>query len=141
MYFKSFIFQPAAVATLVPSDGGETWGKAFCVQGRDQICAALDHVLNREVKNGGYVIRYENVHPYSSTASSPFQSLVFYADPNNDLYIESKDVSSIANCICKSFGVCGSNLQYLLNLIQELRTNFPPSALDSHLLALEKACS
>jgi len=136
---------PAAVATLVPASNEVTWGTAFCLHGNQQIRAALDHVILREVTRGGYRVEMATFQPgccYGKQSNCPHQIpvLVFYAETSNDLYLKVRDVPSVARLICKSKGKCGDNLEYLQHLVEALKRNFPPCAYDDHLRELVSAC-
>ncbi len=68
------------------------------------------------------------------------ECLIFYADPLNSAYLHTTQTSEIASIIIKATGSSGHNLDYLLRLIDVITRDFPPTALDQHLVALQRAC-
>ena len=78
---------------MVPASNEVTWGTAFCLHGNEQIRAALDHVILREVTRGGYRVESATFEPeccYGKQIDCPykFPVLVFYAEPSNELYLK-----------------------------------------------------
>jgi len=74
---------PGRVATLIPKKNKRTYGKAFVLKTKEQIAAALDHLIMREISLGGYCLGFTPFYPLerecfsaspSSTSSGSFSS-------------------------------------------------------------------
>jgi len=74
--------RPGRVATLIPKSNRRTFGKAFVLKSKEQIAAAMDHLIMREISLGGYCLGFTPFHRLdagisslrSSSSSSPFSS-------------------------------------------------------------------
>lgn len=102
---------PGRVVTLIPDDGVECGGVAYCIS--EEVFEHLDH---RE-KNG-----YRRVDTSIFLADGEEVSgTVYIADPGNFAYLGPGSPQAIAAQIAASSGPSGSNREYLLTLAEALR--------------------
>ena len=64
-------------------------------------------------------------------------SILYYATPQNDLYLGDRCLNDIAEDIATSRGVCGHNSEYLLRLTDFLRAKVPHEY-EHHLYELDE---
>jgi len=62
--------RPGRVATLIPKSNKRTYGKAFVLKSKEQIAAAMDHLIMREISLGGYCLGFTPFHRLDSDTSS-----------------------------------------------------------------------
>ena len=113
------------------------WGVAYRVEGHDNVKKALGHLRSREQTLGGYQTRIVDFNPketYRREVTIPV--LVYYADPNNQYFLGGASYSEISTDILLSFGVNGSNIEYLLRLADFMRSEVTGEK-DEHLFAIE----
>lgn len=76
--------RPGRVATLIPKPNKRTFGKAFVLKSKEQIAAAMDHLIMREISLGGYCLGFTPFHPLDSTSSSlSSSSSSLYSSPSS----------------------------------------------------------
>ena len=126
---------PGRVVTLVPrpSDDAICWGMAYRVEpgAEGAVLAGLDR---RE--QGGYQ-RFEVELSFADRErSGGTVGLMYVAGSQNDNYLGSADVESIARQVSGSHGPSGSNVEYVLRLAEALREM---GAGDQHVFAVEAA--
>lgn len=86
--------RPGRVATLIPKSNKRTFGKAFVLKSKEQIAAAMDHLIMREISLGGYCLGFTPFHPLDDrdSSSSSFTSALL-SSPASSL---SSSVSSLS---------------------------------------------
>jgi len=154
--------RPGRVATLIPKPNKRTFGKAFILESKEQIAAAMDHLIMREISLGGYCLGFTPFHrldlasrssslssSYSSLSSTSSSSsivddaisgvpaLVFSATTENEYYLGPEKMLSMAKTIANAEGPSGHNIEYLVKICDFMR-ELPPDIDDNHLLRLEK---
>jgi|TARA_B110000879_G_C11167138_1_gene511820 cation transport regulator ChaC len=125
---------PGRVVTLVPDRQGQCHGVAYLVSNVDieQTFAQLDH---RE-KNG-YTRLTLSLQLGSETAPERLKAvtgITYIANENNEAYRGPAPIKQIAEEIFYSVGPSGTNIEYLLELAEALRTR---AIDDAHIFALE----
>merc|ERR1712168_1581488 len=159
--------RPGRVATLIPRANKRTFGKAFVLESKEQIAAAMDHLIMREISLGGYCLGFTPFHrldgisssssaslpssPSSSSLSSmneddddesaiPYSipALVFSATEENEFYLGPEKMSSMARTIAEAEGPSGHNVEYLVKICDFMREELPNFIGDDHLFRLEK---
>ncbi|CAL8091249.1 unnamed protein product [Calicophoron daubneyi] len=139
---------PGRVATLVRTDkpDARVWGSAYEVVGQDNVKAALDHLLDREVLNGGYRVDLVPFHPIAKdlSKSSQLNAWIFVNSftrcpevslnedishvneiPLTDFYLGEAPLEEQATQIVSARGICGSNSEYVLLIAAFMRTEVP----------------
>jgi cation transport regulator ChaC len=152
---------PGRVATLIPKPNKRTFGKAFVLKTKEQIAAAMDHLIMREISLGGYCLGFTPFFPIdggSSTNgngrcnaevsrashhdpllySAAVPALVFSATTENEFYLGPEKMSSMAETIATTDGPSGHNVEYLVKICDFMRNELPPEIDDNHLFRLEK---
>jgi len=146
--------RPGRVATLIPKPNKRTFGKAFILKSKEQIAAAMDHLIMREISLGGYCLGFTPFHrldlasrssSLSSSSSSSIvddaisgvPALVFSATTENEYYLGPEKMLSMAKTIANADGPSGHNIEYLVKICDFMR-ELPPDIDDNHLLRLEK---
>lgn len=66
--------RPGRVATLMPKANKRTFGKAFVLTSKEQIAAAMDHLIMREISLGGYCLGFTPFHLLDSESNSSASS-------------------------------------------------------------------
>lgn len=127
---------PGRVATLIPRKNKRTYGKAFILKSKQQIAAAMDHLIMREISLGGYRLGFTTFYPVSAS-SSPVPALVFSATTDNEFYLGPAKMASMATCVASTRGPSGHNLEYLVKICDFMRAELP-SVDDNHLFRLER---
>ncbi|KAF7252974.1 hypothetical protein EG68_10783 [Paragonimus skrjabini miyazakii] len=136
--------QPGRVATLVPTGkmDSRVWGCVYEVVGKTNIQVALDHLIEREVVNGGYKFDRVLFHPFVSESNgssaktislsneqynleSAFEVLLHLTDPEVDLYLGDASLDTQASQIASAHGVSGANSEYVLLIAAFMRTEVP----------------
>ncbi|MEM7391219.1 MAG: gamma-glutamylcyclotransferase, partial [Verrucomicrobiota bacterium] len=119
---------PGRVVTLVPEEQETCWGMAYAVhEGRaEAIMAGLDY---RE-KNGYERRRVPIVFPNGDEVDG----LVYIATPENEQYLGEAELKEIAHQIVEARGPSGPNTEYLLRLVDFIRSI---NEHDSHLFGLD----
>lgn len=114
---------PGRVVTLIESFAERCYGRAFLIESR-----VFEHLDHRE-KNG-----YERraVDIYLDGACTP--GVVYIAEAGNFAFLGEAPLDEIAAHIKRCAGPSGTNIDYLLNLANELRRL---DILDPHVLELE----
>lgn len=114
------------------------WGVAYRINGIENIKKALGHLTNREMALGGYQTRIINFHQKNklSTGHSTVPVLVYYANPENRLYLGGGSYNDISLDIFLSFGTSGSNVEYLFRLADFMRSEVTGEK-DEHLFSIE----
>ncbi|KAF5399980.1 Gamma-glutamylcyclotransferase [Paragonimus heterotremus] len=136
--------QPGRVATLVPTGemDSRVWGCVYEVVGKTNIQVALDHLIEREVVNGGYKFDRVLFHPFAPESNcsstrpvslskkqynleSAFEVLLHLTDPEVDLYLGDASLDAQASQIASAHGVSGANSEYVLLIAAFMRTEVP----------------
>ncbi|XP_071834132.1 putative glutathione-specific gamma-glutamylcyclotransferase 2 isoform X2 [Apostichopus japonicus] len=131
---RGFPEKPGRVVTLIESPKEIVWGVAYQIA-NDNVESVLDHLDFRE-KNG-YSKAVVAFHP-SDSSVSPFNCLVYMANPQNPEYLGPAPLNEMALQIRESVGPSGANAEYLLQLATAIKTLFP-DVRDDHLFKLEEA--
>ncbi|XP_078000744.1 putative glutathione-specific gamma-glutamylcyclotransferase 2 [Glandiceps talaboti] len=126
--------KPGRVVTLVEDKKECVWGVAYEVP-REEIERVKDHLDYRE--KGGYTATTVTFHPSESSAIQPFPVTIYIGTDNNPEYLGDAPLDDIAHQIFKSVGPSGKNTEYLFELAEAFRENFP-GVQDSHLFELEQ---
>ncbi|XP_059046886.1 glutathione-specific gamma-glutamylcyclotransferase 1 [Achroia grisella] len=134
--------QPGRVATLVEDKEGITWGKAFLVAADNE--AALPYLSTRECQLGGYKVVTVDFYPRLLSPSNnnyitgeKTEALMYIAVPGNKHWLGTAPLLNIADQILICRGPSGTNVEYLLRLVDFMRDEIP-EALDDHLFSLER---
>lgn len=127
---------PGRVVTLVPDAQNHCYGAAYLVSNDDieQTFAQLDH---RE-KNG-YSRLTLSLQLGAEAAPEKLKTvtgITYIANENNEAYRGPAPIEQIAKEIFHSVGPSGTNIEYLLELAEALRTR---AIDDPHIFALETA--
>ena len=93
---------------------GRCSGVVFEITGADKIAAALEHLETREQKIGGYDAV---IVPVYVDDGSPMMSIMYYATPQNELFMDEYCCRTMAEDIATARGVCGYNCEYLLRCV------------------------
>lgn len=86
--------RPGRVATLIPKLNKRTFGKAFVLKSKEQIAAAMDHLIMREISLGGYCLGFTPFHRLDDGDSSPFPSSPLSSSPASSLSSSSSSLPS-----------------------------------------------
>ncbi|KER31907.1 hypothetical protein T265_01990 [Opisthorchis viverrini] len=140
-FFQGDIFQrgtlekPGRVATLVSTKeaNARVWGCVYEVVGAENIRLALDHLIEREVVNGGYCFDRTYFHPglpdsrrtsisssdsdyniIPSNGNEAYEVLFHLSDPDVAMYSGDATLDDQATQITSAFGVSGANSEYVL---------------------------
>jgi len=137
-YHRGTKERPGRVVTLVEKLNSQVWGIAYRIEGPENIKKALGHLTKREQTLGGYRTEIVNFYPKETGQGKIVISvLVYYADPENPYFLGGASYDDISNDILLSFGVRGSNIEYLLRLAEFMRKEVVGEK-DNHLFAIEK---
>ncbi|XP_002161470.1 glutathione-specific gamma-glutamylcyclotransferase 1 [Hydra vulgaris] len=134
-YHRGTLEQPGRVLTMTKVNEGRCWGRVFVIKGADKVRKALDSLQTREQQLGHYDIRIVPVHILET--NDILYSVVYYATPENPLFLGESSLDEIAENIVQSCGVFGHNIEYLFRLTDFMRENLPEEK-DEHLYALDK---
>ncbi len=121
---------PGRVVTLLPRQGEFCWGIAYRVvaKDRERVITQLDH---RE--KVGYDRHVVPVRAHA--AAKPFaEAVVYVATTDNVNYLGCAPLPEIADQVVASSGPSGTNVEYVLELAQALRSI---GATDNHVFRLE----
>lgn len=127
--------RPGRVVTLIPSSepGDCVWGIAYEIPAKKKD--DVMHQLDFREKDG-----YDKVevvfHPADSV-EKPFPLIIYVAQKENPYYLGPASALDIARQIHDAEGPSGSNREYLLSLIECMRT-IAPHVRDQHLLDIER---
>jgi len=124
--------KPGRVATLVSDSYGETHGCAFKVPA-SKAKKTLKYLENRETVLGGYDSKVTTFYPCDSGVK-PVKVILYIALPGNVDWRGPAHLHHIADEVLNATGVCGTNLAYVTDLVEFLRTN---NFKDDHLFELE----
>jgi len=86
--------RPGRVATLLPKPNKRTFGKAFVLKSKEQIEAAMDHLIMREISLGGYCLGFTPFHRFDDGDSSSCSSSPLSSSPSSSSSISSSPSSS-----------------------------------------------
>ncbi|KAF5399674.1 Gamma-glutamylcyclotransferase [Paragonimus heterotremus] len=138
--------RPGRVATLLPSTHEESrvWGCAYEINGEGNVEAALEHLHDREVVNGGYRLVQVEFYPAAADAATPQKAWVYVhfgqdsshpqesqlVSENTPLlqsnsYLGKATLSVQAAQIASAQGVCGPNSEYVLHIANFMRKELP----------------
>uniref|UniRef100_A0A1Y1MUZ1 glutathione-specific gamma-glutamylcyclotransferase n=1 Tax=Photinus pyralis TaxID=7054 RepID=A0A1Y1MUZ1_PHOPY len=123
--------KPGRVVTLVKEKGSVVHGLAFQISGE----AALSYLNKRECKLGGYVVEFARFYPRARNIS--FNTILYIATAQNELWLGDAPASDIADQIVESCGASGHNVEYLIRLAAFMHYHFPNEK-DDHLFAIER---
>lgn len=115
----------------------KVWGVAYKVSEKDRE-SVLKHLDYRE--KGGYekvIIQFYPTDKLWSGGSS-VDSVTYFASESNQYFAGEADIDSIAEQIINSYGISGSNKEYVYKLAESMRS-IAPDVDDPHLFALETA--
>uniref|UniRef100_A0A7E4UYD7 glutathione-specific gamma-glutamylcyclotransferase n=1 Tax=Panagrellus redivivus TaxID=6233 RepID=A0A7E4UYD7_PANRE len=126
--------KPGRTVTLVPAEGGETWGVAYKVPD-EHVESTFAYLNFRE--RAGY--RCEQVEFHPDDGSAPFNLHVYISleDINNPYNAGPSDMDDIVSTILSSRGRSGTNLEYALRLA-DCQRRMAPHFEDDHLFELER---
>jgi len=88
---------PGRVATLIPKKNKRTYGKAFVLKSKEQIAAALDHLIMREISLGGYCLGFTPFYPLENASYSSSSSLLSPSSSSSPSSSLSSSLSSSAS--------------------------------------------
>ncbi|KAF8571776.1 hypothetical protein P879_05713 [Paragonimus westermani] len=138
--------RPGRVATLLPSAHEESrvWGCAYEIKGERNVDAALEHLHDREVVNGGYQLVQVDFYPTVAGAVTPQTAWVYVHFGENpsrsqesqmvsentpllqsNSYLGKATLSVQAAQIVSAHGVCGPNSEYVLHIANFMRKELP----------------
>lgn len=125
---------PGRVVTLIPANDPKecVWGVAYEISD-DQEEKVLEHLDYRE--KDGYDKVEVAFHPYD-TKLAPFNLTIYVAHQDNPFFLGPASAKEIARQIHSAEGPSGSNREYLLKLVEAMRT-LVPHIKDQHLLDIE----
>lgn len=93
--------RPGRVATLIPRANKRTFGKAFVLESKEQIAAAMDHLIMREISLGGYCLGFTPFHRLdgisSSSSSASLSSLSSMSSSPSSSFPPSPSSSSLSS--------------------------------------------
>lgn len=127
--------KPGRCVTLVPVKGGKCWGVVYHVRGRQNVRKVYDNLYMREQSIGCYDLKMLPVIPREN-AENPITAVVYYATPNNPLYMEDTDEKT-AKCIATSRGVAGHSIEYLFKITDFMKENLPDEP-EQHLYNVDR---
>ncbi|XP_064183366.1 glutathione-specific gamma-glutamylcyclotransferase 1-like [Anguilla rostrata] len=127
---------PGRVVTLVEDKDACTWGVAYEVNG-SEIEECLKYLNMREAVLGGYITRAVEFFPREE-CHLPHLALVYIATCDNPIYLGPASPEEIAAQIAICRGKTGHNIEYLLRLVEFMRS-YCPEVEDEHLFAIEAA--
>ncbi|VDP90126.1 unnamed protein product [Echinostoma caproni] len=155
--------KPGRVATIIPTDEAESrvWGCAYEIVGQEEVKAALEHLNEREVINGGYDFVETDFHPIRPEPGmlTKFKAWVCVhisdtelcdstllrgssqADIPCDLYLGEAPLEVQASQIASARGTCGSNSDYVFRIASFMRNEVPieqSSTDDPYIFVLER---
>jgi len=130
---RGTVDKPGRVATLVSDAYGETHGCAFKVP-ESKAKKTLKYLENRETVLGGYDSKVTTFYPCDSNLMKPVKVILYIALPGNVDWRGPAHLHHIADEVLNATGVCGTNLAYVTDLAEFLRTN---NFKDDHLFELE----
>jgi len=137
-HHRGTVDRPGRCLTLTKVPNGRCSGVVFEVTGEEKIRAALEHLETREQRIGGYEAVIIPVHCTDENGNNvTLTSIMYYATPNNDLFMDEYCCMKVAEDIATARGVCGYNCEYLLRTTDFLRT-YLPNERDEHLYELDK---
>lgn len=127
--------KPGRVVTLVQSSeqGDCVWGIAYEIPDKKKT-DVINHLDFRE--KDGYDKVEVMFHPADSK-EKPFPLIIYVAQKENPYYLGPASALDIAKQIHSAEGPSGSNREYLLSLIECMRT-IAPHVRDQHLLDIER---
>lgn len=132
--------RPGRCVTLVPVKGGKCWGVVFHVTGRENVRNVYDNLYVREQSIGCYDLKVLPVIPKENLNNGqPIMAVVYYATPNNPLYMEDTDEKT-AKCIATTRGVAGHSIEYLFKITDFMRENLPNEC-EPHLYKIDRLVS
>ena len=124
----------------------KVWGRAFHVQGVQEVSKALDHLGVRECELGGYCCISVN---FTCNLADPdcenleddrtkdqLKCLCFYACDNNQWFLGDAPLDQMASEITIRSGVAGHNVEYVTRLADYSR-RYLPFDKDPHLFTLD----
>ncbi|KAF7232274.1 hypothetical protein EG68_10563 [Paragonimus skrjabini miyazakii] len=138
--------RPGRVATLLPSvhEESRVWGCAYEIRGEGNVEAALEHLHDREVVNGGYQLVQVDFYPAAADSVIPQKAWVYVHFGENSLqsqesqlvsentpllqsnsYLGKATLSVQAAQIASAQGVCGPNSEYVLHIANFMRKELP----------------
>lgn len=118
--------KPGRVLTLTKSENARCWGVVYEVTGEEKIKAALDYLEQRERHLGGYdVVIVPVIVPGVDDCCENLVSILYYATPQNDLFLGDEPINDVAETIATAQGVCGYNCEYLLRITDFMRSELP----------------
>lgn len=130
--------KPGRVLTLTKNEEGRCWGVVYEVTGSEKIKSALDYLETRERILGGYdVVIVPVLIPEADACTKSLISILYYATPQNDLFLGDGKLNDIAGNIASARGICGYNCEYLLRIADFLRAHLPDET-EPHLYELDR---
>lgn len=98
----------------------------------------MDYLEQRERHLGGYDIVIVPVTvPGVTGCCETLVSILYYATPQNDLFLGDEPLNDVAETIATAQGVCGSNCEYLLRITDFMRSELPHIE-EPHLYELDR---
>lgn len=137
-HHRGTVEKTGRVLTLTKQEKGRCWGLVYEVNGSDKIEATLDYLETRERRLGGYdIVIVPVIIPALGISNNSIVSILYYATPENDLYLGENSLSKIAQDIATSRGVSGHNAEYLIRLADFMRASVPQEH-EHHLFQLDQ---
>jgi len=133
-HHRGTVDRPGRCLTLTKVPNGRCSGVVFEITGADKIAAALEHLETREQKIGGYDAV---IVPVYVDDGSTMMAIMYYATPQNELFMDEYCCRTMAEDIATARGVCGYNCEYLLRTCDFLRAYLPMEK-DDHMYELDR---
>lgn len=131
------LFHDVSLTSSYVTFQSKVWGVAYRVDGAENIKRALGHLTSREQALGGYQTRSVDFIPKEAyKRERSITVLVYYANPDNRYFLGGASYNDISTDMILSFGVSGSNVEYLLRLADFMRSEVAGEK-DEHLFAIE----
>lgn len=131
--FRSRIFYICFKCNLLLLQG-VCWGAVFKIVGKEKIEKAFDCLQLREQSIGRYEVHLVPV--FLKNSVQPLHAIVYYATPDNELFLGDDSLDALADDISTSCGAVGHNIEYLFRLSDFLR-KYLPNERDEHVFKLD----
>ncbi|XP_057316150.1 glutathione-specific gamma-glutamylcyclotransferase 1-like [Hydractinia symbiolongicarpus] len=133
-HHRGTVEKPGRVLTLTEVEKGVCWGAVFKIVGKEKIEKAFDCLQLREQSIGRYEVHLMPV--FLKNSVQPLHAIVYYATPDNELFLGNDSLDALADDISTSCGAVGHNIEYLFRLSDFLR-KYLPNERDEHVFKLD----